>query len=233
MGGPAVRLGIGSVRGIGDELAGEIAAGRPYASMEDLQRRVPSLTLAQVEAMATAGAFACFGATRRSALWAAGAVTQSKPERLDGIVTGTDAPPLPGMSERDEAIADLWATGISPDGHPTRFARPELDRLGATPSAGLSRLDDRSKVVVGGVVTHRQRPATAAGITFLNLEDETGLINVVCSRGCWARYRPVVRSCPALLIKGRLEKQEGVINVVAEVIEPLPLGAPTRSRDFR
>ncbi len=137
------------------------------------------------------------------------------------------------MSERDEAIADLWATGISPDGHPTRFARAELDRLGATPSARLSLLDDRSKVLVGGVVTHRQRPATAAGITFLNLEDETGLINVVCSRGCWARYRPVVRSCPALLIRGRLEKQEGVINVVAEVIEPLPLGAPTRSRDFR
>ena len=83
------------------------------------------------------------------------------------------------------------------------------------------------------MVTHRQRPATAAGITFVNLEDETGLINVVCSRGCWVRYRRVVGSCPALLIRGRLEKQEGVINVNAERIDPLPLRAPTKSRDFR
>jgi error-prone DNA polymerase len=228
-----VRLGIGSVRGIGDELGKTIAAGRPYSSMEDLQRRVPALTLAHLEALATAGAFGCFDLDRRGALWGAGAVAQSKPDRLDGIVTGVDAPMLPGMSEREEAIADLWATGVSPDGHPTRFVRAELDRLGATPSSGLAALEDRSKVLVGGVVTHRQRPATAAGITFINLEDETGLINVVCSKGAWARYRRVVRSCPALLIRGRLEKQEGVINVVAEVIDPLPIGAPVKSRDFR
>ena len=231
--GPAVRLGIGSVRGIGDDLAKEIAAGRPYASMEDLQRRVPSLTIAHLEALATAGAFGCFQLQRRDALWSAGAVAQSKPDRLDGIVTGVDAPTLPGMSRREEAIADLWATGVSPDGHPTKFVRAELDSLGAVPASGLPARDDGSKVLVGGVVTHRQRPATAAGITFINLEDETGLINVVCSKGCWARYRRVVRSCPALLIRGRLEKQEGVINVVAERIDPLPIGAPTKSRDFR
>jgi error-prone DNA polymerase len=232
-GGPAVRLGIGSVRGIGDELGKEIAAGRPYASMEDLQRRVPGLTVAHLEAMATAGVFGCFSLERRDALWSAGAVAQSKPDRLDGIVTGVDAPTLPGMSLRDEAVADLWATGVSPDGHPTKFVRAELDALGATPASGLAAHEADSKVLVGGVVTHRQRPATAAGITFINLEDETGLINIVCSKGCWARYRRVVRSCPALLIRGRLEKQEGVINVVAERIDPLPLGAPTKSRDFR
>jgi error-prone DNA polymerase len=231
--GPAVRLGIGSVRGVGDDLAQEIAAGRPYSSMEDLQRRVPSITIAHLEALATAGAFGCFELERRGALWSAGAVAQSKPDRLDGIVTGVDAPTLPGMSRREEAIADLWATGVSPDGHPTKFVRAELEALGAVPASGLAARDDGSKVLVGGVVTHRQRPATAAGITFLNLEDETGLINVVCSKGCWARYRRVVRSCPALLIRGRLEKQEGVINVVAERIDPLPLGAPTKSRDFR
>jgi error-prone DNA polymerase len=232
-GGPAVRLGIGSVRGIGDDLAEEIAAGRPYASMEDLQRRVPSLTIAHLEAMATAGTFGCFDVDRRSALWSAGAVAQSRPDRLTGIVTGVEAPTLPGMSLREEANADLWATGVSPDGHPTKFVRPDLDALGAVPAAGLPARDHGSKVLVGGVVTHRQRPATAAGITFINLEDETGLINVVCSKGCWSRYRRVVRSCPALLIRGRLEKQEGVINVVAERIDPLPLGATTKSRDFR
>jgi error-prone DNA polymerase len=221
------------VRGIGEELADEIAAGRPYESMEDLARRVPSLTLPQLEAMATAGAFGCFAYERREALWSAGAVAQTRPDRLAGIVTGVEAPTLPGMSDREESNADLWSTGVSPEGHPTRFERPHLDALGVIPATGLAAIDDGEKVLVAGVVTHRQRPATAAGITFVNLEDETGLINIVCSRGCWLRYRRVVGSCPALLIRGRLEKQEGVINVNAERIDPLPLHAPTKSRDFR
>jgi error-prone DNA polymerase len=88
-------------------------------------------------------------------------------------------------------------------------------------------------VLVGGVVTHRQRPATAGGTTFLNLEDETGLVNVICSRGVWARYRRVGRTAAALLVRGRLERAEGVINVVADQLRPLPLAAATRSRDFR
>jgi error-prone DNA polymerase len=83
-------------------------------------------------------------------------------------------------------------------------------------------------------VTHRQRPATAQGVIFINLEDETGLINVVCSAGAWKRYRRAARSSPALIIDGRLERVETVINVLAERIRPLSLNATTlRSRDFR
>ncbi|MEY2459440.1 MAG: error-prone polymerase [Acidimicrobiaceae bacterium] len=231
--GPVVRLGVGSVRGIGADLAKEIAAGRPYESMEDLERRVPSLNLAQLEALSTAGVFGCFDVSRREALWGAGAVAQSGPDRLEGIVTGVDAPMLPGMSLREEAIADLWATGVAPDGHPTRFVREHLDALGAVRASGLAAVEAGAKVLVGGVVTHRQRPATAQGTIFINLEDETGLINVICSKGCWVRHRRVARSCPALLIRGRLEKHEGVINVVAERIEPLPLDGTLKSRDFR
>jgi error-prone DNA polymerase len=228
----AVRLGIEYVRGIGDDLAERIAAGRPYRDMEDLVRRT-DLTLPQLEALATAGAFGCFSMSRREALWAAGAVAQARPDRLGGVVTGAGAPQLPGMTPREEASADLWATGLSPDGHPTRFVRDHLDQLGVVPASGLPGVADGERVLVGGVVTHRQRPATASGVTFLNLEDETGLVNVVCSTGCWARYRRVARSAPALLIRGRLEKVEGVINVVAERLDPLPVGAPTKSRDFR
>ena len=69
---------------------------------------------------------------------------------------------------------------------------------------------------------------TAQGTTFINLEDETGLINVVCSKGCWARYRRVARGAPALLVRGRLERSEGVINVVAERLDPLPVAAPAQ-----
>src|SRR5690554_4140386 len=182
-GGPAVRLGLAGVRGIGEDLAAEIAAGRPYASMEDLRRRVPSLTLAQLEALATAGAFEeCFGLDRRAALWQAGAVAQSSPDRLPGVVTGAEAPQRPGMTDRELAVADLWATGVSADGHPTRFLRDRLDRLGVVTAEALRRRPPGERVLVAGVVTHRQRPATAQGTTFVNLEDETGFVNVVVSK---------------------------------------------------
>ena len=239
---PAVRLGLRSVRHVGDDLAERIEAERvangPYAAMEDLKRRVP-LDLGVLEALATAGAFGTLTDAdgtpldRRRALWGAGAVAQTGSDRLAGVVTGVHAPTLPGMTDNEVSGADLWATGVAPDGHPTRFVRATLDDLGVVPARGLVDVDDGSKVLVGGVVTHRQRPATASGITFINLEDETGLINVICSRGCWTRYRRVARTSAALLVRGRLEKVEGVINVVAEKLEPLPIGASTASRDFR
>ncbi len=230
--GPAVRLGIGSVRGVGEELAERIADGRPYSSMEDLARRTGA-GLEVLEALATAGAFGSLGLDRRQALWAAGAVSQSGPGRLAGVVTGATAPQLPGMADWEEANADLWATGVSPDGHPTRFVRAELERLGVVTAVELATAPTDRKVLVGGVVTHRQRPATAGGTLFINLEDETGLINVVCSKGCWARHRVVARTAPALLVRGRLERSEGVVNVIAERLQALPVTSLTRSRDFR
>jgi error-prone DNA polymerase len=233
-GGPVVRLGLSSVRGVSVDLAERIVAGAPYRSVEDLARRVGPST-AVLEALATAGAFGCFDLDRRSALWTAGAMTEARADRLEGLVTGVDAPTLPGMSDHEVAMADLWATGVAPDGHPTRFVRDHLRRRGVRTAAELAELAHDTKVCVGGVVTHRQRPATASGTTFVNLEDETGLVNVVVSMGCWARHRPVVRGSAALLVKGRLERGDGgVVNVIAERIEPLPLpGATGRSRDFR
>ncbi len=230
-GGPVVRLGIGSVRGIGEALALAIAVGRPYVDVEDLARRTGA-TLPQLEALATAGAFGCFGLDRRAALWGAGAVAQGGADRLAGVVTGVEAPHLPGMEPREEALADLWATGVSPQGHPTRFVREELTRRGVVTADRLKTMPDGERVLVGGVVTHRQRPATASGITFVNLEDETGLINVVVSRGCWARYRTQARAA-AILVRGRLEQVEGVTNVVADKIEPLPVAPAGPSRDYR
>ena len=237
-GGDAVRLGLASVRGIGSELAERIEVERrehgAYASPEDLVRRVPELTLAQLEAMATGGLFGeCFGLERREALWAAGAVAQSRPGRLPGIVTGDRPPTLPGMTPVEESVADLWATGVSPEGHPTRFLRERLTELGVVTSTGLWEVEPKSRVTIAGVVTHRQRPMTAQGVTFLNIEDETGLVNVVVSKGCWARYRTVARGAPAMVVRGRLERSEGVINVVADHLAPLPLAASTTSRDFR
>ncbi|HXP15431.1 MAG TPA: OB-fold nucleic acid binding domain-containing protein, partial [Actinomycetes bacterium] len=228
----AVRLGLGYVRSLGEELAERVAEGRPYGSMADLVRRT-GVNEGQVEALATAGAFGSLGLERRAALWAAGAVAQARADRLPGAVVGAEAPRLPGMSPVELGAADLWATGLSGDSHPVQFARERLDALGAVAAEGLAGVPPGTRVLVGGVVTHRQRPATAGGTTFLNLEDETGLVNVICSRGVWARYRRVGRSAAALLVRGRLERAEGVINVIADQLRPLPLAATTRSRDFR
>ena len=234
VGGMAVRLGLGSVRGLGDELAARIVEAAPFVTMEDLVRRVPELQLPHLEALATAGVFGeSLGLERRAALWAVGAAAQSRPDRLEGVITGQRAPTLPGMDPVEVAIADLWATGVAPDGHPTTFLRADLAARGVVPASGLAACEPHSRVLVAGVVTHRQRPMTAQGTLFMNLEDETGLVNVVVSKGCWEHHRREARGAAALLVRGRLESSEGVINVVAEVLTPLPVPASLASRDFR
>jgi error-prone DNA polymerase len=138
------------------------------------------------------------------------------------------------MTPAESNRADLWATGVSPDSYPTEFIRAALDERGVVTAAGLVAVADRARVTVAGIVTHRQRPATAQGTIFINLEDETGLINVIVSAGAWTRFRRVARAEPALAIRGTVEKVDGVINLIAEHIEPLALRTATiRSRDFR
>lgn len=234
--GTEVRLGLGEVRGIGDALAEHIVAARaedgPFRSILDLTGRI-DLTTGQVESLATAGALSCFGLSRREALWAAGAAAGERPDRLPGMGASTRAPALPGMSDLELAAADVWATGVSPDSYPTEFLRPQLDALGVLPASRLLDVPDGDRVLVGGAVTHRQRPATAAGVTFVNLEDETGMVNVVCSVGLWARYRKLATSAPALLVRGKVQNAEGAVTVVADHLQLMDLRMASRSRDFR
>jgi error-prone DNA polymerase len=235
---PAVRLGLSSVRTIGTDLADAIVASRtadgPFTSMADLARRV-GMSADQVEALATAGAFDEFGTTRREALWAAGAAATARPGQLD-IAAFDEAPPdgIPEMNEPEQLIADMWATGITPTVYPTALIRPRLDALGIIAHEGLRKLPNHTRVLIGGVVTHRQRPGTARGVTFLNIEDETGQTNVIVDEVVWQRHRRVARESGGLMIRGMLEHTtDGVINVVAERIEKLNLGLRTKSRDFR
>ncbi len=233
-GGWALRLGLASIRGVGRAVAQAIVDAAPYRDPADLARRVPGLTQTHLENLATAGVFReCFGLERREALWIAGAAAQSRSGRLEGVVTATRAPRLPGMEPVEEAVADLWATGISPDGHPTSFLRERLDELGVITASRLSSGHGGGRIVVAGVVTHRQRPMTAGGTTFLNLEDETGLINVIVSPGCWKRFAPVARGACAMVVAGRVERVEGVVNVIAERLGSLAVAAAPDPRDFR
>ncbi|MEU7769090.1 error-prone DNA polymerase [Nocardia sp. NPDC049190] len=233
--GAEVRLGLATVRHIGTDLAERIVAARgerAYTSFLDLTGRV-ELTVAQAESLATAGALGSLGVTRREALWSAGAAAGERPGRLPGTGAAVTAPALPGMSDLEMAAADVWAMGVSPGSYPTQFLRPRLDALGVIPASGLLAVPDGSRVLVGGAVTHRQRPATAAGVTFLNLEDETGMVNVVCSVGLWTRYRRLAQGAPALLIRGRVQNAEGAVSVVAEHLQRMDLRVQSTSRDFR
>ncbi|HUZ44007.1 MAG TPA: error-prone DNA polymerase [Acidimicrobiales bacterium] len=230
---PAVRLGLSYVRNLGEDKAKAVASGRPYASPEDLAHRA-GLSEPQLEALATAGALGGFGLERREALWAAGALSRSGPGKLPGIVSGGRAPRLAPMTDIEEAAADLWSTGLSTRWSVTQFAREHLEKAGAVTAASLAGLPDGAKVTFGGVVTHRQRPATAGGTIFLNLEDETGMVNAICSVGVWARFRQVARTAPALLIRADLERNEGAIALVVRRIEALDIATTAApSRDFR
>ena len=236
--GPAIRLGLSSVRGVGEETARRIAEGRPWTSMEDLVRRA-GVTRAQLEALATAGALDGLHpddsrrSRRRALVWGAGAASQATVDRLPGVVTGTDPPPLPAPTRWEEVADDLWSLGMAPEVTAMELARGRLDRRGVLPAAALATRPAGDRITVGGVVTHRQQPESAHGAVFLNLEDETGMVNIVCSRGAWIRWKPVARSCPALLVRGRIERSEGSMTLVAERFEPLELGPVPTSRDFR
>ncbi len=235
-GGFAVRLGLAGVRGIGREVATRIVearkSGPAFASMEDLVRRT-GLAPEHLEALATAGAFDGFGLSRRQALWRAGRAALDQPDFLPGTLPSAQDPLFAAPGPIEVLAEELWATGVSTGEHPIGQLRVELASRGVLSSAELSYAEPDRRIEVGGLVTHRQRPATASGITFLSLEDEFGLLNVVCSMGVWQRYRRVARTSCAVVVRGKLERSaEGVVNVLADRIEALPILVPHRSRDF-
>ena len=238
----AVRLGLDSVRGIGLEVAERIVAARqdaPFTEVTDLSRRA-GLTSTQLEALATAGAFDSLGLDRRQALWVAGAAERS--DHLVGTTPAPAPPPLPAMTDVELTLADLWATRISPERHPVEHLREELTRAGIRSVGDLQTAEANRRVHVAGLITHRQRPGTAGGVTFLNLEDETGMLNVVCSVGVMRAHRHAARNRVAVVVRGILEREEGAVNLVADRVEGIDVVVPgagavlqsrAASRDFR
>ncbi|WP_298252281.1 error-prone DNA polymerase [uncultured Arthrobacter sp.] len=233
----AVRLGLASVESLGMKLAERIVAEReregPYEDLPDLARRT-GVNAGQLEALAAAGAFDSMGLTRREALWHAGPASTERADQIKGTAVYIQPPLMPELSDIDRVGSDLWSTGITPDDHPMRHARSRLIRRGALTALELRTTESGRRIEVAGVVTHRQRPATASGITFMNLEDETGLVNIICSVGVWQRHRRVAREAGSVIVRGILERSdEGIVNVVADRIEALQLKATSKSRDFR
>jgi error-prone DNA polymerase len=185
-----------------------------------------------LEALATAGAFGCFGLGRREALWAAGAAASIRSGQLPGTTVGLTAPPLRAMTASEETFADLWATGTYGT-HPIKHIRELLTERGVAASEALKTAPSGSAITVAGLVTHRQQPGTARGVVFLSLEDETGIANVICPPNVWHRYRRLGMDANALLVSGRVERLEGAVSLLATGLRRLKVVAAARSRDFR
>ncbi|MEI6623849.1 MAG: error-prone DNA polymerase, partial [Actinomycetes bacterium] len=229
---PVVRLGLNTVKGIGSDTAEMIAENSPYTSLDDLGRRT-SLTRPAMEALATAGATASLdGGNRRASLWSAGHVTGRKEGQFTELTFGDLAPDLPAMSTKDTLVADLETTGVSVDSSPMKLL---ADRIAGYPIVSAVDLTSRrngARVSVAGIVTHRQRPETAAGVTFINLEDETGLINVVCTKDLWSEHQRVARTAVALIVRGIVETTDGAITVLARDLEDLSITVAPPARNF-
>jgi error-prone DNA polymerase len=227
---PDVRLGLGDLRTIGEELATRVVEGAPWRDSSDLVRRA-GLQQHHLEVLAAAGALDSFGATRRALAWSASAAAQGTLDRLPGVVTGLEAPVLPATSEMERVADDMWSMGLTPEATAIALVRDYLNERGVTRADALIGAEG-SRVLVAGVVTHRQHPETANGAVFINLEDETGHVNVIFSKGAWARWSLVARKSPALMIRGTLQRGQGTLALTAESVEPLRLGATTPSRDW-
>ncbi len=226
-----VRLGLGHVKGLGEEAAIRLVAerqpSRPYRSLPDLVRRV-ELRREQLEALALVGAFDGFGLRRREALWQVGLFVPARGfgRRNDAagrdqgqqtalaLPVDQDMATLSPMSVWNRMGADYRGLGLSPLWHPLGLLRPRLP-AGLVTVAETERLPDGAGMAVAGLVVCRQRPETAKGVTFLLIEDETGLLNVIVSRRLYEARRRLVRGEPFLKIRGRLEKRNGTINLIA------------------
>ncbi|HUE72422.1 MAG TPA: error-prone DNA polymerase [Pirellulaceae bacterium] len=231
----ALRLGFRLLKGIPQGAVERIVAARPFRSVDDFTRRT-GLTQAIITRLADADAFGSLKLDRRAALWQA----LSQDDRDIPLLAGLedDEPPaaLPPMPLVEQVFADYRTSGLSLKAHPIAFFRRQLSGLGITAADELGQVANGRPVRVAGLVLLRQRPGTARGITFVTLEDETGLANLVIKPEVWDRYYRIARCSSAWLAHGRLESRDSVIHVVVSRLEDLSakIGTPhVKSRDFR
>jgi error-prone DNA polymerase len=237
-----VRIGLGYVKGVRREememLVAERERGGAYAGIADLASR-SGAGFASLERLAWAGALDRIpvegGSDRREALWGVGVTASSRAAaprtQLALPIEPPRPPPLESLGDWGELIADYRSTGIALGRHPMELMRPGIDPA-LLCSGELGRTADGSTVEVAGMVVARQRPGTAKGIVFMTLEDERGIVNVIVPRRVYERHRATVRSAVMVRARGRLERREGVVNVLVESVEPLERGAarpPLRS----
>jgi error-prone DNA polymerase len=216
---PAVRMGLRYVKGLGAaERAALEAEPGPYASLEALVRRT-RLARPALHALAEAGALDGFGLDRRAAIWAVRglAVLKDSPLPLPEMIAPAGQQPLFVPLSGEEAVAwDYRRAQHSVHGHPLASWRPALRAIGLRDTAALRRLRDGTPAEAVGAVTCRQRPQTAHGVTFVTLEDEAGMLNVIVWAKVRERHELLMRTAPVLGVSGTIQSAHGVVHLVAE-----------------
>jgi len=232
---PALRLGMRYVRGLREEAGQAIVRRRPFASIDDLVRRVPELRKDELTKLAAVGALnALEAAGRRGAMWESARAIQPVGPLLESSLAEACAIPLRPMTPEERLHADYLGTGVTIGRHPMAWRRAEMNARHATPAAELHRMRNGRPVRVGGAVIVRQRPGTAHGFVFLSLEDETGISNIIVTPDVFEQYRLTLVGAPFLFIEGALQNVDGVVSVKASHIEALPAWtAEPVSHDFR
>jgi error-prone DNA polymerase len=231
-----VRLGLRYARGLREE-AGQLIERerkrRPFPSVDDLVKRA-GLHHDELAQLARLGALGSLEPERRAALWEAERAARPRGPLYEEIPDAAEPSPLRPMTAAESLAADYEGTGLSLGPHPMEFHRARLARLGVARAADLAGLKNGAWVQVAGAVVVRQRPGTAKGFVFLNLEDETGLANVIVRPALFQRYRLMLVGESFLRVAGTLQHQDGVISVRAERLAPLGHGlAGVPSHDFR
>jgi error-prone DNA polymerase len=239
----ALRLGLRLVKGLGEATGRRIEKARSertWRGIDDLIRRA-ALRKDEVEALAEAGALEAIVPGRRQALW------RGRAPRLGGLFHGleTQEPEayLPALGKAEQLVLDYGRKGLSVDDHPMKHLRHALHQRGIITTKQVLTSRRGQAVSVAGLVTCRQQPATASGVVFITLEDETGYANLIVYRNVFEQFRHVARNSTLLLAYGHVEreqqtrtKREGtVVHVIVRELERLdrPGGGLARmSRDF-
>ncbi|HKR24254.1 MAG TPA: OB-fold nucleic acid binding domain-containing protein, partial [Allosphingosinicella sp.] len=225
-----LRLGLRQVKGLSEEDAESILAARaqaPFTSIEDVWRR-SGVPRAALERLADADAFHGFGLSRRQALWqvrglgAAPLPLFAAADARETVLTREPRVALTPMTEGREVVEDYRSVQLSLRAHPLAFLRPMLEARGILPCGALHGIRDGRKVGVAGIVLVRQRPG-AGNVTFVTIEDETGIANVIIWQRGFEAQRRIVLSAAMIGVKGTLQREGEVIHVIADRLEDLTL----------
>ena len=237
----SLRVGLNYIKGLRRSSADALTEARnrrgAFADVDALARDAPELNRKELVALARAGALNSVGNVehRRDALWQVEQAGRPVgPLLRDAAEDGAgDEKPLRKMTTDERLVADYSGTGITTGPHPMAYRRAALRRDGILSAQELEGCASNRSVRVAGCVIARQRPGTAKGFVFLSLEDETGIANVIIAPDVFEQNRLVVTRSRFLEIEGRLQNQDGVIHVKAEVMTPLEVASvDVRSHDF-
>jgi error-prone DNA polymerase len=212
----ALRLGFILVNGLSDQSVDQIIAIRdqvgPFQSLQHLLKWI-AIDAKGMEGLIEAGAFDSFGHSRRELLWQLWLINKEGPQEALAPIP-VQAPQLPASSEWALMQGEYRSIGFSPQRHPMKLLRSKLPPK-LLRSIDLQELEDGHSVLVAGVVSCLQKPPTAKGFAFITLEDEYGMMNVVIQPKLYQKERSVIRQEPMLIVRGVLQKRDGMINIQA------------------